>query len=91
MAARSAEEYPEGNVYPDGSRFGAGANLLRRETIGGAGRPLLLFSLASFLLLGIATLNASNLILTRSLDRQGEIALRLALGAETWPVSCGCS
>ncbi|NNF26129.1 MAG: FtsX-like permease family protein, partial [Gemmatimonadetes bacterium] len=81
IAARSAEEHPEGNVYPDGRRLGAGANLLRRETIGGAGRPLLLFALGSVLLLAIAILNASNLVLTRSLGRQGEIALRLALGA----------
>ncbi|MGE3526290.1 MAG: ABC transporter permease, partial [Gemmatimonadales bacterium] len=76
-----AQEFPEGNVYPNGDHFGAGANFLQDETVGASGRTLIIFFGAAALLLLIASLNAANLLLARGLDRQGEMSIRRALGA----------
>ncbi len=75
------DEYPEGHVYPDGREMSAGLNPLQAETVGSAARPLMIFLAAAGLLLGIACLNAMNLLLLGGIDRQGELALRRALGA----------
>ncbi len=76
-----AREFPDGNVYPDGRRFGAGVNTLHAETVGTSRRTLLIFFGASGLLLLIAGLNAANLLLVRGMDREGELGVRQALGA----------
>lgn len=76
-----ATEFPEGNVYPDGKRLGAAVNGLQVQTIGTSGRVLRVFLASAALLLVIAGLNAANLMLVRGLDREGELALRRALGA----------
>lgn len=76
-----ADEYPDGNVYPNGDRLGAGANALLADTVGGSQRLLLVFLGAAALLLVIAALNAANLLLVRGLDREGEMSVRRALGA----------
>ena len=76
-----AEAYPDGNVYPDGRRLGAGVNGLRSHTVGSTRRPIVLFLGAACLLLLIAGLNASNLLLVRGLARHREIGVRMALGA----------
>jgi hypothetical protein len=73
-----AREYPEGNVYPDGAALGAGLNGLRSQTVGTTGRTMLLFLASSVLLLLIAAMNAANLLLVRGLDREREMAVRLA-------------
>ncbi len=76
-----AGEFPNGNVYPDGRRFGAGVNTLHAETVGTSRRAVLIFLGASGLLLLIAGLNAANLLLVRGMDREGELGVRRALGA----------
>ncbi len=76
-----ADTIPAGNVFPDGNRFGAGANLLHAQTIGAAARPLSIFFGGAAILLLIATMNSANLLLLRSLEREGEATLRRALGA----------
>jgi predicted permease len=81
LADRLADEFPDGNVYPDGSHFGAGANALQAHTVGRTGRVLRLFLAASGLLLLIAALNSATLMLARGLDRTRELEIRVALGA----------
>lgn len=81
VQARVATEFPAGNVFPDGKRFGAGVNDLHAEVVGGTGKTIWVFFAASLLLLLIACLNSANLLLVRGLDRMAEIAVRKALGA----------
>ncbi len=81
LADALAVEYPDGNVFPDGTRFGAGANSLHGQTVGTAGRSLGVFLGASGLLLMIAALNSATLLLARALDRLRELGVRTALGA----------
>lgn len=81
IQATLAQEFPDGNVFANGERFGAGVNALHAETVGASGRLLVIFLGASVLLLLIAALNAANLLLVRGLDRVGEMGVRRALGA----------
>ncbi|MEE8134897.1 MAG: ADOP family duplicated permease, partial [Gemmatimonadales bacterium] len=88
IQAQLAIEFPNGNVYPNGDRLGAGVNSLHTDTVGTSSRTLMIFFGASAMLLLIAGLNAANLLLVRGLDRQGEMGIRRALGADrrrlTW-------
>lgn len=81
IAAELAAEFPEGNVYPDGTYFGIGMNSLHAETVGTAGRTLNIWIGAAALLLLLSVMNAGSLLLVRSMDRSRELAVRLALGS----------
>jgi putative ABC transport system permease protein len=81
IAAELAAEFPDGNVYPDGSHFGIGVNTLHAQTVGRTGRALRIFVGAAALLLLLAVMNAATLLLTRGLDRVRELGVRMALGA----------
>jgi predicted permease len=81
IAADLAAEYPDGNVYPDGSYFGIGVNGLHEETVGTTGRTLWIFLSAAALLLMLASMNSATLLLARALDRARELDVRIALGA----------
>jgi len=81
LGAEIAREFPEGSVYPDGSRFGYGVNSLRLELVGTTRRPLMVFLGAAALLLLISSMNTASLLLARSNDRTGELSIRQALGA----------
>lgn len=76
ITAQLAREYPK----EDDSTFVAMGSL--RESIVGPIRPMLivLFGAVGFVLL-IACANVANLLMTRSIDRRKEFAIRTALGA----------
>jgi len=57
---------------------------IRTYLLGDVRDPLMLLLAAATLLLGIACANAASLILARTSDRTGEMAVRSALGAGQW-------
>ena len=75
------KEHPE--AYPPKADFQIGAKLLRDQITGGARTVLLVLLAASALVFIIACSNVANLILTRTVRREGELAIRAALGAST--------
>lgn len=89
IQAAVAAEFPVGNDSADGQPFGAGVNTLHAETVGASARPLSIFFGGAALLLLIAVMNSANLLLLRGLEREGEVALRRALGAERLRLMAG--
>ena len=73
------EEYPE--AYPPKSDYRIDAKLLRDQITSPARTVLLVLLAASALIFVIACSNVANLILARSVRREGELAIRVALGA----------
>ncbi len=73
------QEYPE--AYPPKSEFRIDAKLLRDQITSRARTVLLVLLAASALIFVIACSNVANLILARSVRREGELAIRAALGA----------
>jgi predicted permease len=75
LAVRLAEQYPK-----DDKGITFKLTLLQEQVTGGAKAGLMLLLGAVGFLLLIACANVSNLILSRGLERQNEIAMRAALG-----------
>jgi putative ABC transport system permease protein len=73
--------HPE--AYSAKADFQISAKLLRDELTSGARTVLLVLLAASALVFIIACSNVANLILTRTVRREGELATRAALGATT--------
>jgi putative ABC transport system permease protein len=73
------KEYPE--AYPPKSDYRIDGKLLRDQITSRARTVLLVLLAASALIFVIACSNVANLILARSLRREGELAIRTALGA----------
>jgi putative ABC transport system permease protein len=73
------KDHPE--AYAKQADFQIGAKLLRDEITSGARTVLLVLLAASALVFIIACSNVANLILARTVRREGELAIRAALGA----------
>ena len=70
-------------AYPAQADFGIDVKLLRDQITSGARTVLLVLLAASALVFIIACANVANLILARTVRREGELAIRAALGATT--------
>jgi putative ABC transport system permease protein len=75
-------QHPDGN-YSKQADFQISATRLREQITSGARTVLLVLLAASGLVFIIAVSNVANLILARSVRREGELAIRAALGAST--------
>jgi putative ABC transport system permease protein len=75
------KEHPE--AYSPKANFQIGVKLLRDQITSGARTVLLVLLAASALVFIVACSNVANLILTRTVRREGELAIRAALGAST--------
>jgi predicted permease len=76
------KDHPES--YPSNGDFRLEAVGLRDQITSSARTVLLVLLAASALVFVIACSNVANLILARSVRRQGELAIRAALGANNW-------
>src|ERR1700734_3504026 len=74
-------QYPE--AYPKQGNYSIGAVKLREQVTSGAKTILWVLLAASGLIFIIACSNAANLILARTVRREGELSMRAALGAST--------
>ena len=70
-------------AYPDNGGYRIDARMLRDQITSGARTVLLVLLAASGLVFIIACSNVANLILARTVRREGELSIRAALGAST--------
>jgi len=79
IARRFVADFPDD--YPRDMRFGVTVTPIADRVIGDARRPLLLLLGAAGFVLLVACANVANLMLARLDARQGELAVRTAVGA----------
>jgi putative ABC transport system permease protein len=75
------KEHPES--YAPKAEYQIGVKLLREQITSGARTVLLVLLAASGLVFIIACSNVANLVLTRTVRREGELSIRAALGGST--------
>ncbi|MEZ5293229.1 MAG: ADOP family duplicated permease [Vicinamibacterales bacterium] len=83
VAAQGAIKTEHAEDYPASADFRIDAVLLKEQIISPARTILLVLLAASALVFIVACSNVANLILARSVRREGELAVRAALGAGT--------
>ena len=76
------KDHPD--AYPASAQFSINTKMLRDQITSGARTVLLVLLAASGLVFIIACCNVANLILARTVRREGELSIRAALGASTW-------
>ena len=82
------KEYAE--AYSRKADFQIGVKLFRDQITADARTVLLVLLAASALVFVIACSNVANLILTRTVRREGELTMRAALGASTAHYAACC-
>src|SRR5271169_1494058 len=80
--ASMQKDHPD--AYPDSGGFRIDAKMLKDQITSGARTVLLVLLAASGLVFIIACSNVANLILARTVRREGELSIRAAMGASTW-------
>jgi putative ABC transport system permease protein len=84
--ATMKKDHPE--AYSKQSDFQISAKLLRDQITSGARTVLIVLLAASVLVFVVACSNVANLILARTVRREGELAVRTALGASKGALRC---
>ncbi len=84
LTAYASMEKDHAEAYPANGNFRIETRMLRDEITSGARTVLLVLLAASGLVFIIACSNVANLILARTVRREGELSIRAALGASTY-------
>ncbi len=79
--AAMVKDHPE--AYPENDGYRIETRMLRDQITSGARTVLLVLLVASGLVFIIACSNVANLILARTVRREGELSIRAALGADS--------